>query len=95
MQHETQQSISLVSGEGQYHVTRLNLMEDDLTSHAAPRICAGRHFAEASLLIYCASILHVFNIRPPFDEHGVPTKLKYRATDGMVSYVLRFHSGIF
>ncbi|KAI1792750.1 cytochrome P450 [Ganoderma leucocontextum] len=53
------------------------------------RICPGRHFAEASLLISCASILHVFNIRPPLDKHGLPVKLKYRATDDMISCVLR------
>ena len=58
-------------------------------NHALLRICPGRYFAEASLLIYTASILHVFNIRPPLDEHGVPLKLKYRATDEMVSYVSR------
>ena len=58
-------------------------------NHALLRICPGRYFAEASLLICTASILHVFNIRPPLDEHGVPLKLKYRATDDMVSYVSR------
>ena len=44
---------------------------------AFDRICPGRHFAEASLFAYAASILHVFNICPPLDEHGAPQKLEH------------------
>ncbi|KAI0714193.1 cytochrome P450 [Cerioporus squamosus] len=39
------------------------------------RICPGKHFAEASLFMACASILHAFAISPPVDERGVPQKL--------------------
>ncbi|TBU30471.1 hypothetical protein BD309DRAFT_857400 [Dichomitus squalens] len=51
------------------------------------RICPGRHFAEASLMIYCASVLHVFDIQPPLDIRGAPVKMKYRASDDMISCV--------
>ncbi|TBU37472.1 cytochrome P450 [Dichomitus squalens] len=49
------------------------------------RVCPGRSFAEASLSIYCASVLHVFDILPPLDEHGRPVEMQYRPTDDMVS----------
>ncbi|KAI0742504.1 cytochrome P450 [Daedaleopsis nitida] len=34
------------------------------------RICPGRHFAESSLFILCASLLWAFNVSPPTDENG-------------------------
>ncbi|KAI0334559.1 cytochrome P450 [Cubamyces sp. BRFM 1775] len=46
------------------------------------RICPGRHFAEATLFIMCASILHTMNIIPALDENGVPKKLEMK-TDGL------------
>ena len=51
------------------------------------RICPGRHFAAASLFIYCASVLHVFDIMPPKDENGNPVAMEYRPKDDLVSYV--------
>ncbi|KAI0741720.1 cytochrome P450 [Daedaleopsis nitida] len=39
------------------------------------RVCPGKHFAEASLFIMCALILHTLDIKPPIDEKGVPKKL--------------------
>ncbi|TFK92459.1 cytochrome P450 [Polyporus arcularius HHB13444] len=39
------------------------------------RICPGKIFAEASLFMACASILHAFTISPPVDEKGVPRKM--------------------
>ena len=51
------------------------------------RICPGRHFAAASLFIYCASVLHVFDIMPPKDKNGNPVAMKYRPKDDLVSYV--------
>ena len=82
---------SFVFGFGRRSVSSPNMSKRHAwkPNHALLRICPGRYFAEASLLICTASILHVFNIRPPLDEHGVPLKLKYRATDDMVSYVSR------
>ncbi|KAH9888978.1 cytochrome P450 [Cubamyces lactineus] len=46
------------------------------------RICPGRHFAEATLFIMCASILHTMDIGPALDENGVPKKLEMK-TDGL------------
>ena len=52
------------------------------------RICPGRHFAQASLFIYCASVLHVFDIMPPKDGDGNPVAMEYRAKDDLLSYVI-------
>ena len=51
------------------------------------RICPGRHFAEASLFINIASVLHTFDITPPLDEHGHPVKAVPGMTDGLLSCV--------
>ncbi|KAM5545117.1 hypothetical protein V8D89_001228 [Ganoderma adspersum] len=51
------------------------------------RICPGRHFSMASAFIYVASILHVFDIQPPLDEHGLPVKLEYKTTGAVVSHI--------
>ncbi|EIW53210.1 cytochrome P450 [Trametes versicolor FP-101664 SS1] len=40
------------------------------------RICPGRHLADASLFLACASILYAFNISPPLDDDGSPIKLE-------------------
>ena len=53
------------------------------------RICPGRHSAQAGLFIHIASVLHVFDIGPPKDEHGKPIHVKYEMTDGILSYVLK------
>ncbi|KAI0699911.1 CyP450 monooxygenase [Cerioporus squamosus] len=34
------------------------------------RVCPGKYFAETALFINMATILHVFDITPPIDEHG-------------------------
>ena len=51
------------------------------------RICPGRHFAQASFFIYCASVLHVFDIMPPKDRDGNPMPMEYKAKDDLLSYV--------
>ncbi|EIW58876.1 CyP450 monooxygenase [Trametes versicolor FP-101664 SS1] len=48
------------------------------------RVCPGRHLADASLFLACASILHAFNITPPLDENGHPVKLEAKVTTGLV-----------
>ncbi|KAI0764617.1 O-methylsterigmatocystin oxidoreductase [Trametes elegans] len=51
------------------------------------RVCPGRHFADASLFLIAASVLHVFDIQPPLDAHGAPVALEARATaDLLLSY---------
>ncbi|RDX45836.1 cytochrome P450 [Lentinus brumalis] len=50
------------------------------------RVCPGRHFAEASLFINTASLLHVFDITPPLDEDGKPIRIEPAMTDGIICY---------
>ncbi|KAM5539391.1 hypothetical protein V8D89_006843 [Ganoderma adspersum] len=51
------------------------------------RICPGRYFADATLFIFVACVLHVFDITPPLDEEGRPIKIEPRATAGLISYL--------
>ena len=57
------------------------------------RICPGRHFAEVSLLLNAASVLHTFDIGPPLDGHGNPIVIEPQLSDGFMSYVLRSVAG--
>ncbi|KAI8982787.1 CyP450 monooxygenase [Trametes punicea] len=51
------------------------------------RICAGRHFADASLYIIVASVLHALKIEPPRDEYGQPVRVEPKmTTDMLLSY---------
>ena len=45
------------------------------------RICPGRFFADETLALMCASVLHLFNIKPPMDESGKPKKIEYKVTN--------------
>ncbi|KAI0770058.1 cytochrome P450 [Fomes fomentarius] len=49
------------------------------------RSCPGRHFADATLFINIASVLHVFDITPPLDENGKEIKIEMTMTDGFSS----------
>ncbi|KAI0794212.1 cytochrome P450 98A3 [Fomes fomentarius] len=52
------------------------------------RICPGRHFAEAALFIFCASILHAFRIDAPVDEYGNHVEVDMNIiTNAAVSHV--------
>ncbi|KAJ8468879.1 hypothetical protein ONZ51_g9348 [Trametes cubensis] len=48
-------------------------------------VCPGRHFAQSTLFITVASILHVFNIDPPLDERGCPIKIEPAQSHGFIS----------
>ncbi|KAI0642012.1 CyP450 monooxygenase [Trametes meyenii] len=50
------------------------------------RICPGRHFAQASLFIAVASVLHVFDIGLPLDSDGRPIQIQYEQSHGLISY---------
>ncbi|KAL7284540.1 hypothetical protein ACG7TL_001832 [Trametes sanguinea] len=54
------------------------------------RICPGRHFAEASLFLMIASILHTVTIEPALDEHGNPIQPEAKMTYGVISYPVPF-----
>ncbi|TBU59025.1 cytochrome P450 [Dichomitus squalens] len=51
------------------------------------RICPGRYFADATLFIFVACVLHVFDITPPLNENKHPIHIKPQATDGIISYL--------
>nr|VWO95115.1 N/A [Ganoderma boninense] len=51
------------------------------------RVCPGRYFTDATLFIFVACVLHVFDITPPLDEDGRPIKIEPRATAGLISYL--------
>ena len=51
------------------------------------RACPGRHFAMASLFIYAASVLQVFDVRPKKDAHGTPKNIIPDMVSGVVTYV--------
>ncbi|OJT13618.1 O-methylsterigmatocystin oxidoreductase [Trametes pubescens] len=65
----------------------------DLTAHDPAlfafgfgrRICPGRYFAFTSLFITVASVLHVFDIGPPFDADGAPIPIKFQQTSELLS----------
>ncbi|KAJ8472750.1 hypothetical protein ONZ51_g8304 [Trametes cubensis] len=58
------------------------------------RICPGRHFAEISMMITCASILHAFAISPPLDEQGKPKTLTLNINNLAVSHPKPFECRI-
>ncbi|KAI0631992.1 cytochrome P450 [Trametes polyzona] len=50
------------------------------------RICPGRYFADESLYLTVASILHVFDICPPIGADGQAIEIVYEPTDGVLSF---------
>ncbi|RPD62682.1 CyP450 monooxygenase [Lentinus tigrinus ALCF2SS1-7] len=50
------------------------------------RVCPGRHFADASLFINIAMVLHVFDITPPLDENGNPIQIEMHMANRLVSH---------
>ncbi|KAJ3019302.1 hypothetical protein NUW54_g122 [Trametes sanguinea] len=56
------------------------------------RICPGRFFAEDSLFIAIASMLHVFKISPPDGTDGADIVKNVRWSSGLVRHVTSFYS---
>ncbi|KAI0336742.1 CyP450 monooxygenase [Cubamyces sp. BRFM 1775] len=50
------------------------------------RICPGRHFAEGSLFLIAASVLHTLSLSLPVDENGVPMKIECGVVSGVLAY---------
>ncbi|RDX50378.1 cytochrome P450 [Lentinus brumalis] len=50
------------------------------------RVCPGRYFADATLFINIAMLLHVFDITPPLDKDGKPIAIELKMSDSLVSY---------
>ncbi|OBZ67581.1 O-methylsterigmatocystin oxidoreductase [Grifola frondosa] len=54
------------------------------------RICPGRNFAESSLFINIATVLHVFDIIPAVGANGETIPVEARMTSGFLSYPVEF-----
>ncbi|KAF9044369.1 hypothetical protein BJ165DRAFT_1612032 [Panaeolus papilionaceus] len=50
------------------------------------KICPRRFFSDRNLFAIISSVLSVFDILPPVDDKGNPTKLEYKPTTGFISY---------
>ncbi|KAH9893508.1 CyP450 monooxygenase [Cubamyces lactineus] len=61
---------------------------------AGRRVCPGKHFAEDSLFINIASVLHVYDIMPAMDEHGLPMPVEHKMITGLVVGVEPFQCSI-
>lgn len=54
--------------------------------HRDRRICPRRFFSDRNLFAIISSVLSVFDILPPVDDKGNPTKLEYKPTTGFISW---------
>ncbi len=63
----------------------LSFLAPSLSDVLVSRACPGRHFAAASLFIYCSSVLHAFDVMPPKDENGNPVAMQYRPKGDLAS----------
>ena len=77
----------LGTGEGALPIPAAlrNADEGCSCTDASGRVCPGRHFADDSLFINIALVLHVFSITPPLDEAGKAITIEPRMTNGFVS----------
>ncbi|TBU38080.1 cytochrome P450, partial [Dichomitus squalens] len=50
------------------------------------RGCPGRHFAQSSLFMIVATVLHTLTISPPVDDQGRPCKVESRMREGLLSH---------
>ncbi|KAI9059151.1 CyP450 monooxygenase [Trametes sanguinea] len=58
----------------------------DLAFGYGRRVCPGRHFADASLFLSVATVLHTLSITAPIGADGEPVKLEGKMTSGVISY---------
>ena len=58
------------------------------------RVCPGRYFAQNTLSIIAASILHAFKVTPGLDSDGQPVQVDVQMVGGLLAYVLHlnFHA---
>ena len=60
------------------------------------RICPGRYFADSSLFLNIACVLHLFDISQPVDEAGKSIEVSYTvADDGFAAYDSSFRLSSF
>ncbi|RPD62671.1 cytochrome P450 [Lentinus tigrinus ALCF2SS1-6] len=50
-------------------------------------ICPGRYFADTTMFLLIASVLHLFDISPRLDDHGRPILTEARPVTGVISHL--------
>ena len=78
---------AFVFGYGRRHVTSETPPSRVNQAHEMYRICPGRYFAETTLFINIACVLHVFDITPPLGEDGLPMIINHVQSDTLISWV--------
>ena len=87
---DVQDPNAFVFGYGRRYVEWLSPIGSIITFHfrhsaCTHRVCPGRHFAEASLFIMIASVLHTLTIDSAVDERGKPIAPEAKMTYGVIS----------
>ena len=89
---------TFVFGYGRRYVhhrhIRPSFMSDSVPPLALPnivhtstyRICPGKFFADSTLFLTMASILHVFDIAAPLDSNGYPIPQTFKLVSAVMSY---------
>ena len=67
---------------------RVELADDAMPANLTIRLCPGRYYADASLFINVAMVLHVFDISPPLDKDGKAMNVNPQMTNGLLSCVM-------
>ena len=86
----TRRGLCSATGEGEPHFRdlRVELADNGVFANSTIRICPGRYYADASLFINIAMILHVFDISPPLDKDGKAMTVNPQMTNGLLSCVM-------
>ena len=64
------------------------MADNGVLANFTVRICPGRYYADASLFINIAMLLHVFDISPPLDKDGKAMNINSQMTNGLLSCVM-------
>ena len=86
----TRRGLCLATGEGglQVRYLRVGLADGGVLANLTIRLCPGRYYADASLFINVAMVLHVFDISPPLDKDGKAMNINPQMTNGLLSCVM-------
>lgn len=66
-------------------ISRTLSSTNDTDPRGEGRICPGRFFADDSVFLTLALLLHVFELSRPLDENGQPVDLKIEWRSGLVA----------
>ena len=72
-------------GFGRRSVNRSNIFYEVYLMEPFPSICPGRYLGDNMLYLIASSLLAVFDIKPPADDHGAPIELKPEFTSTLLS----------